>query len=208
MHTFTTINTIRHAETEYNREKRYAGTIDISLSELGKRDALEASKELRGIKFDVVITSTLKRTIETAQLLVDGNIPLIQNKLCNERNYGMMQGLTENEVKLIKPKILYINVGDDYHSVNPAKGESFELLRERVKKFHRFIFRNYMESNVLVVSHGVFLQQFHGLIRGKCLIESLAIEVPNLVLTSFRFKGFRKIEEMSTGLIDREQMNW
>lgn len=119
-----------------------------------------------------------------------------------------MQGLTEDEVKSIKPPIMYIEVGGVNHSVNPPGGEPFELLRERAKKFHGFIFKNYKGSSILVVSHGVFLQQFHGLIRSKSCIESLADEVPNLVLTSFRFKGSQLIEECSMNLSDREQASW
>lgn len=208
MNNHTIINTVRHAETDYNKDKRYAGTIDVPLSETGIRDTLEASKKIRGIKIDVVITSTLKRATETARLLVGENIPLVPNQLCNERNYGKMQGLTEDEVKLIKPKIKYINVGGINHSLNPPQGETFESLRKRAQEFYQFIFREYQGLNILVVSHEVFLQQFHGLIRGKSWVESLAIDVPNLELTSFRLKGSRPLSENSIKLSDRKQISW
>ena len=208
MDNYTTITTIRHAETSYNRDKRYAGTIDVPLTKAGMQDALEASKKMQGMDFDVVITSTLKRAIETSRILVDENIPLVQNQLCNERDYGKMQGLTADEVKSIKLKIMYINVGGIDHSVNPHGGEPFESLRTRAEKFHRFVFKNYRGSNILIVSHGVFLQQFHGLIRGKSCIESLGIEVPNLELTAFRFRRSRLISESSMRLSDREHISW
>ena len=204
----TIINTVRHGETAYNREKRYAGTIDVPLNENGISSTLDGSKKLRGIKFDIVITSTLKRSIQTARLLVGDDISLVKNHLCNERNYGKMQGLTEEEVELIKPKILYVNVGSVDHSVNPPEGEPFELLRERAVKFKSFIFENYEGSNILVVSHGIFLQQFHGLIQGKSCIESLRIVVPNLEMMSFHFKGPLLIREKSANLTDKEQSSW
>lgn len=207
---YTIINTIRHGETDYNRDKRYAGTINVPLNEAGVRDTLEASKKLKSIdtKFDVVITSTLKRAIETGRLLLGENTQLVKCQLCNERNYGRMQGLTEDEVKLIKPKIKYINVNGDSHSLNPPQGETFEELRERAGQFYRSIFREYQGLNILIVSHGVFLQQFHGLIRHKSWIESLATYPSNLELRSFRFKGSRLLSESSIKLPDRKQMSW
>lgn len=205
---YTTIYTVRHGETPYNKQKRYAGTIDVSLNEVGIEDCRKASRKIKGIKIDVVVTSTSKRAIETAKILLDEKVPFVKSSLCIERNYGKMQGLTADEVKSIKPPIMYIEVGGVNHSVNPPGGEPFELLRERAKKFHRFIFKNYKGSSILVISHGVFLQQFHGLIRGKSCIESLANEVPNLVLIRFRFNGYRLIEECSSNLSDRKQDSW
>jgi len=208
---YTVINTIRHAETHYNREKRYAGTIDVPLSTAGIRDTLEACEKLKSIdaQFDVIIMSPLKRAIETARLLVDANVRFVKCELCIERDYGKMQGLTEDEVKLIRPKIRYINVGGVDHSLNPpGGGETFEELRQRARQFYRFVFTGYQGSNILVVSHGVFLQQFHGLIRGKRWIESLASYPSNLELRSFRFKASRLLGESSIKLSERKQINW
>jgi broad specificity phosphatase PhoE len=208
MNRFTIINTIRHGETNFNVEKRYAGTIDVPLSENGRKDTLEASRNLKGMSFDAVITSSLKRSIETAQLLMDGDVSLVRCELCNERNYGRMQGLTSTEVEFIKPKIKYIKVEGDYHSLNPPMGESFRELRARAKKFREYIFNNYRGLNVLVISHGTFLQQFHGLIQGKSWIESLGICIKNLEFTSFRYKGNRLLEMERMILAGRKQKSW
>ena len=66
---------IRHAHTSYNAEKRYAGTIDVPLSETGSRDAHEAAAKLAGVTFTVVVSSTLKRSNETARIIVDNTVP-------------------------------------------------------------------------------------------------------------------------------------
>jgi len=55
----TIIHTVRHGHTSYNAEKRYAGTIDIPLSEKGVKDCQEASQKLAGYPFDVVVTSAM-----------------------------------------------------------------------------------------------------------------------------------------------------
>src|SRR5512143_1968516 len=88
----TIIHTIRHGHTLYNAEKRYAGTIDIPLSEKGIKDCQEVSQKLVDYPFDIVVTSTMKRSIETAHLLVPRNPSIIQSALCNERGFGILEG--------------------------------------------------------------------------------------------------------------------
>jgi broad specificity phosphatase PhoE len=198
----TTIYTIRHAKTKYGEESRYAGTIDIPLSPKGRREARQASASLKGADFDVIVTSTLARAVQTARLMVGKSRPIVQCPYCNERNFGAMEGHTWEEVKRFRPRILFIKVGGDLHSVNPPGGEPFEELWQRAKRFRRFLFQHYRGSKILVVSHGVFLQEFHGLLRGKSCIESLGEWVTNLEMTSFSFDGNRLVGESKVKLMD------
>ncbi len=205
----TLLYTIRHGQTEYNVKKMYCGTTDIPLDTTGTDDTLEAGKKLKqlGITFDFVVSSVLQRAIQTAQILAK-NIPIVRTPLCNERNYGKMQGLNVDQVKFIKPEIKYINVDNDRHSINPPLGESFMELRRRAELFYEFILKNYLGSRILVVSHGVFLQQFHGIILGKNWRDSLALEVPNLILKLFRIADGKIEEERTYNLCDRNQSAW
>ena len=201
MNKITRISTIRHGQTVYNLEKRYAGSIDIPLNEKGIEDAENAAIKLKDYEFDIVITSKLKRAIQTAELLIAGrNIQIIHNKLCNERNYGKMQGLNYIEVEEIKPRILYLKLNNDFHSLNPPSGETFPALRRRAKLFSQFIFQNYIGSNILVVSSSAFMQQLHGIFRGTNWMESLRNEIHNLDCTTFTFNGRKLIEEMTVSL--------
>lgn len=204
----TTISTMRHAHTQYNAEKRYAGTIDIPLSPVGIRDARRAAAKLAGADFDVVVTSTQKRAYQTAEILVGEKIPIVRTALCSERRFGVMEGLTWDDIQTLDPPILMISVGADLHTVNPKGGEPFEDVWERAKKFRRFVFAEYSGSNVLVVSHGVFLQMFHGLLRGLNCIESLASYPANLELARFRFSGRRLAEESVQSLSDVIRFKW
>lgn len=195
MATKTVISTIRHAKTDFNTEKRYAGSIDVSINETGIRDSMEVSATLSRFDFDIIVSSNLKRSIETAQILLNNSVPIIQSKLCAERNFGVFEGRTWQEVQDEYPQVLWIKVGDDTHSVNPQGSESFEQVWERARKFRNFLFREYNGHNILVVSHGVFLQMFHGLLRGLNCIESLAVYPSNLELTTFNFKGKQFVDE-------------
>lgn len=204
----TTISTLRHAHTQFNVEKRYAGTLDISISEAGIRDARKAAAKLAQAKFDVVVTSMQKRAYETAQILVGDSVTVVRNKLCNERTFGVMEGLTWDDIQSLQPPILMISVGHDLHTVNPKGGEPFEAVWDRAKKFRRLLFKEYAGSNILVVSHGVFLQMLHGVLRGLSCIESLATYPANLELAHFRFSGRRLVEENIVKLSDAVLFKW
>jgi broad specificity phosphatase PhoE len=208
MSTTTSISTLRHAHTQYNAERRYAGSIDIPLSDDGMRDAQLAAPKLAEIKFDMVITSRLKRAIQTAEILIGNSTPIIQNELCNERNFGVMEGLTWEDVQCLQPPVLMITVGNDLHTVNPQGGEPFEDVWERARKFRQLLFQAYAGANILVVSHGVFLQMFHGVIRGLSCIESLSTYPSNLELTKFRFIGEQLADEKVTRLLGSEPLKW
>jgi len=204
----TVISTIRHAQTVYGPLKKYAGTIDIPLSKFGREDTRQASRVLTDKNFDVIITSALKRSKETARLLLGRNKRMIENPLCNERNYGILEGVKYSEVKKVSPRVLFIKVGNDKHSVNPLGGEPFEDVRKRAERFKRYLFKNFKGKRILVVSHFAFLQQFHGLLKGLSCIESLAEEVKNLQLTRFVFKGQKLMETEVVMLSKKKQVNF
>ena len=196
----TIIHTVRHGHTAYNAEKRYAGTIDIPLSEQGIKDCRAVAAKLAHYHFNVVVTSTMKRSIETAQLLVPGHPVIVHSALCNERLFGVMEGRTWDEVLKFDPPVLMIDVGHDLHTVNPQNGEPFEDVWQRAKRFRNFIFKIYKGKSILVISHGVFLQMFHGLLKGANCIESLAVYPANLELASFCFSGKRLLEARTVKL--------
>jgi len=202
MNKITRITTIRHGQTAYNVERRYAGTIDVPLNEKGIEDAKNAASRLIDYEFDIVVTSGLRRAFQTAELLVaDRNLTIVQNELCNERNYGKMEGLNYIEIEEINPRILYLKLNNDFHSLNPPGGEDFPALRKRAKAFSQFLFQNYTGSNMLVVSSSAFMQQLHGLFRGFDWTESLRYEIHNLACYTFTFDGRKLIENMPANLL-------
>jgi len=208
MNDHTIVSTVRHGETDFNRQRRYAGTLDVPLNEAGIRDTMSAARKMGGMTFDAVVTSTLLRAVQTAQYLLGEDVGTVQTNLCCERDYGGMQGLTEEEVKAMRPKIMYIHEGNDYHSLNPPGGESFEELRQRAERFFDFIMSGYSGKKVLVVSHFTFLQQFHGLIKGHDWIASLGESIGNLHCYTFHLQGGRLVREEIMPLVDRRQSNW
>ncbi|HTP42690.1 MAG TPA: 2,3-diphosphoglycerate-dependent phosphoglycerate mutase [Nitrospiria bacterium] len=94
---------IRHGESEWNKENRFTGWIDVGLSGKGVREATAAARLLRegGYDFDAAFTSVLKRAIKTLWIILEEMdlmwIPVQQSWRLNERHYGALQGLNKTE---------------------------------------------------------------------------------------------------------------
>ncbi len=82
------------------------------------------------------------------------------------------------------------------------------MLRRRAEKLRQLILGKYRGLTVLVVSHGVFLQQFHGLLRGLNWTQSLATYARNLEFATFRFRGTVLDSDTAFQLVERDQINW
>jgi probable phosphoglycerate mutase len=67
MLTETTFYYVRHGETDWNREKRVQGQLDIPLNALGMEQAEAASRLIRDLDIAAVCTSPLSRALETAK---------------------------------------------------------------------------------------------------------------------------------------------
>jgi len=94
---------LRHGQSEWNRLGRFTGWTDIDLSAAGIREAQRAAGLLAGdeIRFDVVVTSVLKRTIRSAWIVEDELdamwVPVLRDWRLNERHYGALQGEDKSE---------------------------------------------------------------------------------------------------------------
>ena len=61
---------VRHAQSVFNAEDRFAGQMDPELSELGRDTAREAGDELRRYAINRVWSSSSRRALETARAIV------------------------------------------------------------------------------------------------------------------------------------------
>jgi 2,3-bisphosphoglycerate-dependent phosphoglycerate mutase len=94
---------LRHGESEWNRENRFTGWVDVDLSPKGLEEARAAGRLLKaeGYRFDVAFTSVLRRAIRTLWIALDelDQMWLTEEKhwRLNERHYGALEGLNKAE---------------------------------------------------------------------------------------------------------------
>lgn len=100
---FATVVFIRHGQSEWNASNQFTGWVDVGLTELGKKEAMEGASEIKkaGFQFDVMFTSYLKRAILTGNMVLEEidqlYIPVKKSWRLNERMYGGLQGLNKVE---------------------------------------------------------------------------------------------------------------
>ena len=88
----------RHGLTQRSEPEQHLGQhIDISLSEAGRRQAEALSRRLSGVAFDRVISSSLFRAQETAEILARGARVETDSRL-KEMDYGAWEGLTYAQI--------------------------------------------------------------------------------------------------------------
>jgi 2,3-bisphosphoglycerate-dependent phosphoglycerate mutase len=94
---------LRHGESVWNQENRFTGWTDVDLSEEGVNQAKRAGEQLKkhGYNFDTGFTSLLKRSIKTLHIVLEELdhlwIPVQKSWRLNERFYGALQGLNNEE---------------------------------------------------------------------------------------------------------------
>ena len=141
---------VRHGETNYNLEGRYAGRLDISLNETGIKEAYEVKEKLSSIKFDKVYSSPLTRAYETAKIICDNEI-IIDNRLI-ERSNGDLEGKLKSE---ITDNINFNDPNESKYNI-----ESITDFRNRINSFLDDITKS-KDQNILVVTHagvGIYIR--------------------------------------------------
>ena len=92
---------VRHGQSIWNVENLFTGWYDVDLSDLGRREAAQAGRELLAEKLEphIAFTSVLKRAIRTLWIILDTTdrmwTPVEGSWRLNERHYGALQGLNK-----------------------------------------------------------------------------------------------------------------
>jgi len=147
---------LRHFQSQWNKENRFTGWTDIPLSKEGIDQTEEVASKLSGFKIDKVYTSPLMRNKETVSLILENlgkkDLPVVIDKALNERNYGKLQGLNKDEIKM-KYGENQVKLWRRSWDQAPPEGESLKDVFERVVPFYRKYIEKDLkeEKNVLVV---------------------------------------------------------
>jgi broad specificity phosphatase PhoE/ribonuclease HI len=144
---------VRHGVTEYSVAKRFAGRSDLELTEAGREQARRAAVRVAELgPVDVLISSPLRRTRQTAEQLADRlGLPVLIEDGMVETDFGDWDGYTYPEVSQKWPAELQRWLADP--SVAPPSGESFETVTRRVRRARDRILAQHGGKTVVVVSH-------------------------------------------------------
>jgi probable phosphoglycerate mutase len=179
----TTLLIIRHGETVWNAEHRFQGHEDSPLNETGRSQVAALGTRMKNMKFDSLISSDLGRTRETSAIITGftGHSVELDRRL-RERNYGVLEGLTVDEIRQKHPDVLDRIKKDDPDYL-PPEGESHRQHYERNVEFFEEVLEQRCGSTVAVVAHGGVLDSIFRYISGLSLENPRCFIAANASLT-------------------------
>lgn len=132
-----------HATTVDNMAKRATGWLQGELSEKGIAQAKSLAEVIKDEEFDVVISSDLKRAIDSAKINFSGrDVEMKTDFRIRECNYGDLDGKDSALVKY------------EEHIEEPfPNGESMKDVENRIRDFVAFLKENYDGKKVAIVAH-------------------------------------------------------
>lgn len=144
---------IRHGQTELNNAQVLQGRSDYPLNEAGIRQARETARRLneQGIRFSHVYSSPLIRAVQTAEIVVPGIQPVLDDRLL-EMDYGPYEG-----ADLRHPPAEIVAFFRDF--VNNPAPEGMEPLSSVVTRAGMFLETcRDMTENVLISTHAIAMK--------------------------------------------------
>jgi probable phosphoglycerate mutase len=148
----TTTLLLRHGQTALSVEKRFSGTGDPPLTEVGRAQAAAAAARLATSGATAVVSSPLRRARETAERVAEAlGVELAVEPGLRETDFGDWEGCTFAEVRERWPRELDAWLADP--AVAPPFGESFDATTIRVRQARTRLLATYGGQRLVVVSH-------------------------------------------------------
>ena len=154
----TRLYMVRHGATRLSMEDRFAGAVDVELSEEGKFQAARLAERLADDRITAVYCSPLKRTVQTATILATPHkLPLIEQDGLREIHHGHWEGMRRADVEAQFPDE-YAAWEEDPFTFAPQGGEAGVNVIARALPIIRQIVVEHRGENVVVVSHKATLR--------------------------------------------------
>ena len=157
----TTLYFVRHGETEYNRLRIMQGRrIDSSLNDTGRRQAVALAARFRDVPLDVIYTSSLKRTRETAGPLLAQreDIDVHSHAGLDEMSWGVHEGRPWTPELREMLDSMYRRWEEGDYAFRVEEGESILDVQERALDAVGHIVESHPGRSILVITHGRFLR--------------------------------------------------
>lgn len=195
-----TILLMRHGETAWNRERRVMGNADVELNAAGRQQCARVAAVLAGFSIDRIISSPLRRALESAQILADKlEVSIEADSDLEEVHFGRWQGQTYEEI-VADPQ--YHAFLEDPSSNGTPGGETIvDVQRRGLAAFARAG----AGERTLYVSHGDIIRTAICHFMAIPVNEFRRIRVDNCGLSAFASVGGRYETKFINTLADPER---
>lgn len=170
--------------------------IDSDLNNTGRAQADAFYQKYRDVAFEVVLTSKLKRAIQTVQSFIDRPLPHESFVDINEIGWGVHEGVGGDP----KLRETYQWLIGEWRKGNlDARVPEGESAKELIARCDRFVdlLRNRPEQKILVCSHGRTLRCLVTRLKGETADRMEVYQHANTGLYKFHFDtdGFHAVIE-------------
>jgi probable phosphoglycerate mutase len=184
---------IRHGETDWNRELRFQGQVDVPLNAVGQEQARRLGARLAGETVHHLVSSDLIRAQQTALLVarhrpLKAELPTTVDANLREQNFGVVDGMRVDEIKLQHADAWaqWIRFEADYAFTS---GESLRQFHARVMRAVHELAALHAQKTLVVVTHGGVLDMIYRTARALPLSGPRQSDIPNAGLNRVRIQG-------------------
>lgn len=149
---------VRHAEAEGNVKREFHGWTDGDITEKGHIQAQKVAERLKDVNIDMLYSSTLKRTLQTASYIAKvKTLPIIPADTLKEINGGDWEGKKWDELPSVWPEE-HNTWEHKPHLHQMPNGESMEEFQQRLLTEVLSIAGEHPDKNVCIVTHGTAIR--------------------------------------------------
>ncbi len=149
---------VRHAEAEGNINRRFHGWYDSRITEKGHKQAKKVAERLASIPIDIIYSSSLTRTLQTAQYIADiKQLPIIRTDKLKEINGGDWENMPFDELPIKFPSENK-TWEEEPHLHKMPNGESVAEFYDRLIGEVNHIISDNSGRNICVVTHGAAIR--------------------------------------------------
>ncbi|MGB3612463.1 MAG: histidine phosphatase family protein [Elainellaceae cyanobacterium] len=206
---------VRHGETNWNRDKRFQGQIDIPLNDTGRRQAAQCADFLQAAQIDRAISSAMSRPRETAEIILEPHVgvPLSTMDELQEIGHGLWEGQLEPDIEQGYPGLLQ-QWKDAPETVQMPEGETLQQVWDRaIAAWNTIVASAQPGEVILVVAHdavnksllchlaGLGPEQFWTFKQGNGAVS--VIDYPNGADGSPLLQSINITTFLGTGVLDK-----
>ena len=146
---------VRHGETAWSRERRFAGSRDVALEPEGLRQCEAVARALAPQAVVAVYASPLERARASAELIAKPHrLPVEIDPAFGEMAFGEWEGLTREEVAARFPAA-YEEWRHAPHLVRIAGGETLSQVAERARGAVQALAATHTGETIVLVTHAI-----------------------------------------------------
>lgn len=186
----TELIVIRHGETDWNRQHRFQGQIDVPLNAAGQAQAQRLAERLLGERFDAIVSSDLLRARATANVASPpSSLPLVAEPLWREQSFGVLEGLDVTTIISKHPDLWSSWTRHDADYALPGGGESVREFHARVLRALRALVQQHEGKRVAIFTHGGALDMLWRSAHRLPLHGPRECEIPNTGINRLRWRN-------------------